>query len=391
MDFNKSKISEGLNAALRRPLNIAELSDVHVGNRRTPTKNTIEILKDAFPDNAETAALDMIIIAGDFFDKSMPLVTETVGDIHKWITQFIRLCAKHNIKVRVLEGTPSHDRNQPKLFSWLADSMRTGADVKYVSGLQIEHIDDFGIDVLYIQDELTSSCAITQELVAQALVEHGLKQVDYTVMHGMFSHRVPKGVIADAHDAKYYQSITRKYVFCGHIHINSRYGNILEAGSSDRISFNEEEDKGHWRVYEGDANNEDKVIHIKHPKAWTYKRVDVCGLDYSAVIQRLAPICRGLRGGSFIQLFADKDDAAIKAIKLIEEEFPAINFKVKDAELTKKMKVTPKEIKDLSQSVTEIRPDNLLAEVSSFIQQQNPTLNSKRVDRLLHLLEGVKD
>lgn len=370
----------------RKGLKIAEFSDSHVGNRRTPTANTIEILEDAFPDNSVTGELDLIIIAGDFFDKALPLVTEQVSEIHAWITKFIRLCAKWNIKLRVLEGTPSHDRNQPILFSWLTDTTGLDVDVKYVSGLQIEHIEDFGIDVLYIQDELTSCCKRTQDMVTDLLIQHSLSQVDYTVMHGMFSHRIPKGVIADAHDAKFYQSITRKYVFCGHIHINARYGNILEAGSTDRISFNEEEDKGHWRVYEGET--EDKVVHVKHPKAWTYKEVDVCGLTYTDVMKKLRPIVKKLRSGSYVRLFGDRTDDALMSIKMIEEEFFTINFKVKDAELSEKMNVTLTEIKALTADVVEITPNNALTEIIRHAKDESD-IPEDQTKRIAHLLEGV--
>lgn len=377
-----------VNATQRRLLNIAEISDVHVGNRRTPTSNTLEILEAAFPDNAKTGELDIIFIAGDFFDKALPLATSVVGDIHSWISRFIKMCAKWDIVLRVLEGTPSHDRGQPVIFDWIAATADTGADVKYFSGLQIEHITRFGIDILYIQDELTSSCATTQELVTNALLEKGLSKVDYTIMHGMFSHRIPKGVIADSHDASFYQHITRKYVFCGHIHINARYGNILEAGSTDRISFNEEEDKGHWRVYE--SKTKDKVIHVKHPLAWVYKRLDVSGLSYSQCTAKVKSTIRGLRDGSFLQLFGDRNDDGLRSIKLIEEEFPNINFKTKDAELSDKMKVTVEDIKLTTIDVVEISPANLLNEVGAYARDKSSmsVAQQERCIRLLGQLEG---
>ena len=379
------------NKPFRRNLKIAEFSDVHVGNRRTPTTNTLEILTEAFPDNAKTGELDLIIIAGDFFDKALPLATTTVGEIHIWITKFIRLCAKWDIKLRVLEGTPSHDRNQGILFDWLTQTADLKVDIKYVKGLQIEYIDDYDITVLYIQDELTSSCARTQELVTNALIEKSLDRVDYTVMHGMFNHRVPKGVIADAHDSKFYQRITRKYVFCGHIHINARYGNLLEAGSTDRLSFNEEEDKGHWRVYE--STGEDKVFHVKHRKAWTYKRIEVLGLTYSECVSKLRPILKGLRHGSYIQLFGERTDDGLVSIKLIEEEFPFINFKTKDADVTAKMKVSLSEIKALTTDIVEITKANVVPELSRYIDE-NSDIGSQQKDRIIKLLgqlEGVSD
>lgn len=373
---------------LRKQLKIAEISDVHVGNRRTPTANTLAILEHAFPDNAKTGELDIIFIAGDFFDKALPLATSVVGEIHAWISKFIKMCAKWDISLRILEGTPSHDRGQPILFDWLAATADTGADVKYFSGLQIEHMAKFDIDVLYIQDELTSLCAKTQELVTNALIEKGLDKVDYTIMHGMFSHRIPKGVIADSHDTEFYQSITRKYVFCGHIHVNCRYGNILEAGSTDRISFNEEEDKGHWRVYEGES--EDKVFHVKHPNAWTYKAIDLLGKDFSECRRILEKKTKGYRDGSYFQLCAKRSDDGLKSIKLLEEEFPTFNFKPKELELSEIKKITLDDIKQLSLDVVEITPTNMIEETKAFAEKQTniPPAQLARCMDLLQNLEG---
>src|ERR1700739_1745074 len=90
-------------------LNIASISDVHLGASRTPTTGILKNLRAAFPDNEETAQLDLICFVGDVFDTLLTLNYDDLVAIKLWINDFLRLCAKHDIVVYVLEGTPSHD------------------------------------------------------------------------------------------------------------------------------------------------------------------------------------------------------------------------------------------------------------------------------------------
>ena len=59
---------------------IACISDIHLGHRRTPTRLIVDNLYRAFPDSAETRALDVICIVGDLFDR---LLTAPDPDL-KW-------------------------------------------------------------------------------------------------------------------------------------------------------------------------------------------------------------------------------------------------------------------------------------------------------------------
>lgn len=50
-------------------LKIASISDVHLGNPRNEAQFIIDNLYRAFPRNADTASLDVLVIAGDFYDR----------------------------------------------------------------------------------------------------------------------------------------------------------------------------------------------------------------------------------------------------------------------------------------------------------------------------------
>jgi UDP-2,3-diacylglucosamine pyrophosphatase LpxH len=98
-------------------LNVASISDIHLGAKRTPTRHILQNLRLAFPDNEETGALDLICLVGDVFDTLLSLNHEDLVEIKIWIAEFLRLCVKHGIKLYILEGTPSHDWWQSHSFS----------------------------------------------------------------------------------------------------------------------------------------------------------------------------------------------------------------------------------------------------------------------------------
>ena len=89
----------------------ASISDIHLHH---PHNTTIEIIENldkyAFPDNVQTASLDAIFIGGDLFDRIMTLNDPDVPVVEHWMERLLRLCKKHDILLRVLEGTPSHTR-----------------------------------------------------------------------------------------------------------------------------------------------------------------------------------------------------------------------------------------------------------------------------------------
>src|SRR5690606_34198135 len=138
---------------MKSRLRSAIFSDVHLGHRTTPTEHIIQQLKLALPTNEETSNLDIIWISGDLFDRFLPLNHPDLPLIHEYIAWLLRLCKRHDIVLRVLEGTPSHDNKQAWLVEAINADVEIGADAKHVESLSIEYIERFGIHVLYIPDE----------------------------------------------------------------------------------------------------------------------------------------------------------------------------------------------------------------------------------------------
>lgn len=228
---------------------MAFISDIHLAHPRTNTYHIIENLRKAFPDDEQTGKLDVLFFAGDVFDRLMSLPQDEVDAIQEWIADLLRICAKRNIIVRVLEGTPSHDWRQSKQFVNVNNTLDNPANLRYVDTLSIEVIQELGnLSVLYVPDEWNADASVTLAQVKELMSIHGLDQVDVGCMHGSFDYQLPIESHKN-HDSQAYMALVRHYIGIGHVHIRTEMNNkILAQGSFDRLSHGEEAPKGHYRA-----------------------------------------------------------------------------------------------------------------------------------------------
>lgn len=290
---------------MTKGIRVACFGDVHLGHPKTPTQHIIESLEKAFPDDRFTADLDLIIIEGDLYDRLLELANPVVAQIQLWMARFLQLCIKHNIILRVLEGTPSHDRKQSHQFEVMNEASGGLCNVRHVTTLEIEHIDSLGLSLLYIPDEYRPDPKDTQEEVCGLLHRHNISCVDLVVMHGAFAHQVSEAYRLHAnplefHDADFYSDIARHAVLIGHYHMYSQWKNIYAAGSFERLAHGEESPKGHIRLrLNGSSHQAEFVV---NPRAMIYKTIDLSGLDAQAAHQHLLDQTLKLPEGSHIRV-----------------------------------------------------------------------------------------
>lgn len=308
-------------------LKVASISDIHLGHPKTKTGEVLQGLYETFPDTHETGELDMIFIVGDLFDRLLNLPDDRVVEIRLWINTFLRMCKKRNIMVRVLEGTPSHDWKQSRLFVTENEHSRIGADLKYVEVLSIEYIEQYDLNILYIPDEWKHEPDDVWMDVKHALKERNLDQVDIVLMHGAFSHQLPPHVPSPTHDAERYLSITRYFVFVGHIHKHSRLERILAQGSHNRLAHGEEEDKGHLRVTLRESGRHE-IVFVVNKNAKTYETIDCTGLSVEEILAKLA-ILESYRQDSYIRLLVNRGDPILAGHNVLKDRYYHINFDFK--------------------------------------------------------------
>jgi hypothetical protein len=305
-------------------LKMAVVSDIHLGHRRNPTAEILKNLRAAFPDDATTAELDIIYLAGDVFDDLLSLPDDEVVWIKVWIVHFLHVCKKHDVMVRVLEGTPSHDWKQSKLFTTLNEVAGIGADLQYVTTLSIEYIQRHDIHVLYVPDEWdTTENTLSQ--VKDLLKAKGLTQVDYAIMHGQFDYQLPEHVKAPKHIAQEYLSLVRYLIFIGHVHVHSRFDRIVAQGSFDRLSHNEEGPKGHVRATVRDVDDMD-VQFIENTGAKRFVTVKCTHMELDETLHEIAEAVNGLPDGSHVRVEASAENPILTNMEELIRSWPLLTW-----------------------------------------------------------------
>jgi len=315
----------------------AFISDIHLGAQNTQTKHIIANLDAMFPNNEVTAQLDVIYIAGDVFDRDLLLTDPQVMDIQLWIFRFLRLCAQHDIQVRVLKGTPSHDWNQCLYFEHCNVEGKIGCDLEYHAKLDIEYQERLGLNVLYIPDEWQPTTEQTWQDVQEIMMEKQLSKVDLVIMHGMFGFQLPEIDHLDKHNEGRYLDITNLVIVCGHVHQANHFDRIYIPGSPDRLCHGDEGDKSHLRMrFYRDPEAPERftaegreVVRIKNDNAKVYQTVDCNGLSMEEALQRLRLRAEAVPDDSHIRIKAPSDHPVIKAITSLRGAHPLINWSTK--------------------------------------------------------------
>jgi len=278
------------------------LSDIHLGHSRTKTDYIINNLEELFRKNhSKFKKLDIIFLAGDVFDKLLSSCSNELIASTEWLSKLAMYCVSNNIKLRVLEGTPSHDWKQMALFATTLKALCIDIDYKYIDYLNIEYMEDLGINILYVPDEWNRVADDTLDDVTLLLNKRGIKKVDIAIMHGQFSYQLPMIELESSHDEDAYHKLVKYYINIGHIHTPSVYNRILAQGSFDRLAHNEEEDKGCVLVniyHTGDMD----FLFIKNPNPQPYKKYDLSTMETSKIVKFLDRELNKLKLGTRVKL-----------------------------------------------------------------------------------------
>jgi len=304
------------------------ISDLHLGHKRNRTKDIIrnlDIYFDEYSVKSQFSKVDIIFIAGDLFDHLLMFADKEVNLINLWISRLMRFCLRFNIKLRILEGTPSHDWKQPHNAVTL-HALLPELDFKYVDTLSIEYIADFDCHVLYIPDEWNASTDVTLQQVKVLLKEANLSQVDIGVFHGNFNYQLPAAAVnAPRHSEVEYLNIVKHYITIGHIHVFSVFERILAQGSFDRISHNEEEPKGGilFNISETKGNS---FTFIENKGAKIFRTVLLKSKDLDKSLRQIAKEISDIPDDSFVRIKATKDHPLYVAFDELKIRFPMHTF-----------------------------------------------------------------
>jgi hypothetical protein len=314
----------------KNQINYLVLSDIHLGHRKNPTVEIIANL-DLFINQYAKDDLDIIFLAGDVFDRLMEFPSPEISEILLWFQRLMYFCAKNNIILRLLEGTPSHDWKQSKPATNVIRA-NLPLNVKYIDTLYIEHLEELDLQVLYVPDEWTADPADTYQQVLQLLKDNNLHQVDIAIMHGCFNYQLPSMIKAPKHNEADYLDIVKYYINIGHIHTFSVYERIIAQGSFDRLAHGEEEPKGAVYVSLFKAKPAEFYF-IENKKAKIFKTLDIRTRTLENAIKFIETNTANLPLDSYVRLKAKKDHPVFLAFKELELKFSDFHLsKLSDTE-----------------------------------------------------------
>jgi hypothetical protein len=301
------------------------VSDIHTGHKRTKTAFILDNLNRHVASDEFLSSIDILFIAGDFYDGQMSTYSEEYAQIGKWIAHLLRKCHRYGVVVRVLEGTKSHDRGQGIQFVTINElnekAGKKAVDLKYVDTLSIEYLQKFGLMVLYVPDDWAPNTQDTLDQVKALLAKHNIDSVDIAIMHGQFPHQIPAGMgHIPMHNDEEYSKIVRRAIFIGHHHTSTQYGKIYAQGSFDRLAHNEEEPKGFFKVVLTPDSH--TVTFIENTHAAVYKTISCDADSVTDNLLKIDEIVQDIPNGANLRIEASLGNPILDNMAIVKERWP---------------------------------------------------------------------
>lgn len=234
-------------------MKIVDLSDLHFGNKLVNSEHMYTSLVEyAYPVILKS---NMVIISGDLFHSLIDLNHTASHFVIRFINDLVTMSIEHGIKIRLLRGTFTHDRNQLLYIqSHICEVVSSGrADIKIYDKISIDEecIADERLSICYLPDDLPyNSEEDVLDIVRKLLASRKMDKVDIVIGHGYCKHVLPYGVTGPpvTYTLDGLASICKHVAIFGHIHTPSikKTSNItvVYVGSMERMNHGEEEKKG---------------------------------------------------------------------------------------------------------------------------------------------------
>ncbi|EPU3828969.1 hypothetical protein ACVWU4_000950 [Campylobacter coli] len=302
------------------------LSDIHLGHNINKTELIVNNLRLYFKENYVIfSKLDYIFLAGDVFDKLLLSSGSDFMLANSWLVELVMFCKEHNIKLRILEGTPSHDWKQSEVVYSIISKYAKDLDYKYIKTLFIEN--DNGFYILYVPDEYKPNAKDTYKEVLKLLADNNIKKVDIAIMHGQFTYQLPGIDLPSSHNEEDYLNIVKHYISIGHIHKSTVNGRILAQGSFDRLAHNEEEDKGGMCIIlDKDKGDSFSFIVNKHSMLFLTYKYD--NIEEDELLKDIDKKIKKLPMYSNVRLILNSNLLINKSIKELNKKYPNIKLKI---------------------------------------------------------------
>lgn len=354
---------------------ILEMSDIHVNHPFVPHTATIELISGVLLNPEILIKTHRIILAGDFYDHGIEYTdVDKVVDIEKFQERFLRLCKKHDVQVRILRGTKSHDREQAAYFIKINEQCKIGCDIKYFDKLTVDIDERYGDSTLYIPDQWNVDASKTLKEAVNEMSKLGLTTVDYGVMHGSMRYQMPEHMRLnqDLHDEKQYNVLVRYALFIGHHHNASNYFKIHCSGSPQRLRFGEEEDKGFLmaEIRPTGAN----VVFNKLKNAMPLLTKDCTGMSVEETKVVIDSLIEKHPEQLGVRIIGGASDPAASVVRLYQEDYPHLFFKFENKRQKDKKQLPTINVKTVTEHIATLTSKNIAQLLAKRIENKHPSL-----------------
>jgi len=251
------------------------IQDLHFGHKRTEEMyNELHIVKNYLNDNE----VHILNINGDYFDRKLVGTEPAIFFAVNFFSELIEICKRKNIKVRIIQGTRSHELNQlTTMFQHYLNDPKL--DIKIILNVQEEDL--MGMKVLYIPEEYpeTGIEYYKEFMVKEYNIIHGhgtwdfvsfIANSDYQENSKVGMHSAPVFNYKD-----WAPAIKNGLAIFGHIHKRQSHKNVYYSGSFTSWGYGDRSDKG-FTSYEIDTEtNKWKFFYITNEKAPRYDVISV--------------------------------------------------------------------------------------------------------------------
>lgn len=332
--------------------------------------------------------MDIIFIAGDFFDKALWFSGEDIPAIFTFLLKLFDFCERNNIALRYLEGTPSHDRKQFRSFVPMASKF-PNLDFKYIEEMCVEAFYDLGITCLYVPDEHEGGGEKSQKLIDLKFQELGIEKVSIAMVHSWFKYQVPEVSSATKYDEKFFLDRVIYYTSNGHIHGPSTFDRIVGQGSFDRVAHNEEHAKGGvlFEITAEDAY----FFFVENKLALPFRTLHIKSPDLDKAVEQIDKLACSLPEFSWLRIKAKETHPVLASLEHLSKQYPMVRFeKITEEEDKKKNQrhlVDQTEFENVDYKFPEITKINIVSMV--LVEMERQQLNTHDINLLKPLLEAV--
>ncbi len=365
-------------------ISILNLSDLHFGHPKTPTNTIVSNLWYFIKNNYSLIRkVDFIIISGDYYHRLLSNGSTELNAVISFTLWLVNFCAKENIRLRIMKGTPSHDWDQVSTLNTMLKNSESTVDFRYVSHLYIENIPDLDMNILYVPDELNHDASITYKEILRLMESKALSQVDLIVTHGEYEHHLPIHPRLSTHSAQDYLSLTDNYILNGHIHTNSVFKRILTPGSFDRLNHGEEEKKGGFLIYLN-INQPNTYIFLENKNSKNFVTIDIKEeINIQKAFLELKLKIKKLSKESHIRLMFNRDNPLRRELNLFRSEFPNFFFIIKDFKEEKDTEISEEIYKEILGITKENIKGLLLESMSGVINGKDIEIFNQEIDKFI--------